>query len=121
MADMTPERAREVQLRILKHGVGFDDIEEMRRSLDTLAAMRVEHDHGPVDWETPMTDHTTQPADDEGYLAIGTQHRYAVARDNNNTIIISDNDARVTIRIPHEHISDMIIALIAAKKDNTDD
>ena len=51
MADMTPERAREVQLRILKHGVGFDDIEEMRRSLDTLAAMRVEHDHGVVDWE----------------------------------------------------------------------
>ena len=49
---MTPERAREVQLRILKHGVGFDDIEEMRRSLDTLAAMRVEHDHGVVDWET---------------------------------------------------------------------
>ena len=60
-------------------------------------------------------------ADDDNYLAIGTEYRYAVARDNNDTIIISDNDARVTIRIPGEHVSDMIIALIAAQKDNTDD
>ena len=49
---MTPERAREVQLRILKHGVHDDDIEEMRRALETIAVMRVEHDHGVVDWET---------------------------------------------------------------------
>ena len=68
-----------------------------------------------------MTDHTTQHADDEGYLAIGTEYRYAVARDKHDTIIISDNDARVTIRIPSEHINDMIIALIAAQKDNTND
>lgn len=60
-------------------------------------------------------------ADEDNYLAIGTEYRYAVARDNHDTIIISDNDARVTIRIPDEHISDMIIALIAAQKDNNND
>lgn len=72
--------------------------------------------HSPED--APVGDLT---ATDDDYLAIGTEHRYAVARDNRNTIIISDNDARVTIRIPSEHINDMIIALIAAQKDNTDD
>ena len=53
MADlpMTPDEAR-VELEIIAHP---DDpgrfFGQAIRALETLAAMRVEHDHGVVDWE----------------------------------------------------------------------
>lgn len=51
MADMTPEEAR---FYLDAYNLELNPTPEtdvFRRALATLAAMRVEHDHGVVDWE----------------------------------------------------------------------
>lgn len=51
MTDMTPEEARDVRVE-LHHRPAVELFELAYRALATLAAMRVEHDHGVMDWET---------------------------------------------------------------------
>ena len=53
MADlpMTPDEARDVRVE-LHHRTVVELFEIAYRALATLANMRVEHDHGVMDWET---------------------------------------------------------------------
>lgn len=52
MADMTPEQARAELSSSLHTRTPEYVCARAERALATLAAMRVEHDHGVVDWET---------------------------------------------------------------------
>ena len=50
MSDMTPDGARDARVEL--HHRPFRELFDLAdRALATLAAMRVEHDHGVVDWE----------------------------------------------------------------------
>ena len=50
MADMTPNEAQDARAHLdLFEGAELFGLAD--RALATLAAMRVEHDHGVVDWE----------------------------------------------------------------------
>ena len=51
MADMTPDEARAALESMTPMNVA-EQLAAGHRALATLAAMRVEHDHGVVDWET---------------------------------------------------------------------
>ena len=51
MADVTPSEAQDARAEL--HHRPFGDLFDLAdRALATLASMRVEHDHGVVDWET---------------------------------------------------------------------
>lgn len=52
MSDMTPEQARAELGSSLHTRTPEYVFARAERALATLAAMRVEHDHGVVDWET---------------------------------------------------------------------
>ena len=49
MTDTMPDEARGLLSHIDRKGLLVAG--ELRRALETLANMRVEHDHGVVDWE----------------------------------------------------------------------
>ena len=51
MTDMTPEQARAELGSSLHTRTPEYVLARAQRALATLAAMRVEHDHGVVDWE----------------------------------------------------------------------
>ena len=51
------------------------------------------------------------------YVELAPQHRFGIGRTKSD-IIISDNSARTTIRVPHDHVSGLITGLLMAKKED---
>lgn len=64
-----------------------------------------------------MTSNREKAAD---YIELAPQHRYGIGRTKDD-IIISDNEARTTIRVPHDEAGNLIMGLLMAKKEETNE
>lgn len=51
------------------------------------------------------------------YIELAPHHRYGIGRTKDD-IIISDNQARTTIRVPHDDVSNLLMGLLMAKKED---